>query len=99
MDDSELQVECPHCGAVFGVADGPAGRQATCPVCRGAVQVLEVQESPDASAPQGQPAVAPTEDYFAQRKKTGIPRRLKNWMKNRRSRRRGLRRKGRRSNP
>ena len=71
MDDSELQVECPHCGAVFGVADGPAGRQATCPVCRGAVQVLEVQESPDASAPQGQPAVAPTEDYFAQRRAEG----------------------------
>jgi hypothetical protein len=42
MDDSELQVECPHCGAVFGVADGPAGRQATCPVCRGAVKVLDV---------------------------------------------------------
>ncbi len=50
MDDPALQVECPHCGAVFNVADGPGGRQVTCPVCRGAVTVLDVQEEAPGTA-------------------------------------------------
>jgi hypothetical protein len=72
MDESRLQVECPHCGAVFNVPDGPAGRQETCPVCRGAVRVLDVQEdAPEAPPAPAEPEVpdaeAPREDYFVQR--------------------------------
>jgi hypothetical protein len=58
MDESRLQVECPHCGAVFNVPDGPAGRQETCPVCRGAVRVLDVQQAP---APSAEVAPLPAE--------------------------------------
>ena len=78
MDDSELQVECPHCGATFGVPDGPAGRQAVCPVCRGAVRVLDVEQAAPAASGEleaeptdAAPVAVPQEDYFARRRAEG----------------------------
>ena len=62
MDQPALEVECPHCGAVFNVADGPGGRQVQCPVCRGAVRVLDVEEGPPGTA-------APEEEHEQKQEK------------------------------
>ena len=71
MDDAQLQVECPHCGALFGVADGPVGRRDTCPVCRGAVRVLAPQAELE---PAAAPAVAQEQqDYFERRRRAVLP--------------------------
>ncbi len=44
MDEPALQVECPHCGAVFNVADGPVGPAGHVPRLPGGGAVLDVQE-------------------------------------------------------
>jgi uncharacterized Zn finger protein (UPF0148 family) len=70
MDEPALQVECPHCGATFNVADGPGGRMVQCPVCGGAVTVLDVQEeAPEtATAAEEHENEGQVNDYFARRK-------------------------------
>jgi hypothetical protein len=55
MTKFDYEVECPHCGAAFQVARIRAGRQETCPVCRGAVDVVEA----GAAGAQPEPAPAP----------------------------------------
>jgi len=70
MDDARLQVECPHCGALFMVEEGPAGRQENCPVCQGQVRLLEPQaeHEPVAAAAAQEP-----QDYFARRPRSEPP--------------------------
>lgn len=58
MTKFDYEVECPHCGATFQVARIRAGRQEACPVCRGAVDVVEA----GTAEAQAEPAPAPVQE-------------------------------------